>query len=410
VIHFVRGAVLCVCLLGALILKISGNPVASPAPQETAAHKPVAPTVVPDIPRPAQADHRDSPLSIVDPAADVNDVYAFVNQNNGNVVLAMTVNPFQAPGNVQYFSPEVLYQIKIDNTGDYKEDLVFQITFDKATPDQKFQIVGPVKPKKVGATTELIKVKAGDTPVVTGPANATVVTGSTLKAYCGLSDDPFFFDFDYVERLLGIIAGGPLTRAPGIDFFAGFNVSIIAIEIPAAQLKGSAGNTIHVWATTSRSSSTRRSEKTGDKDTNSYVQIDRMGLPAVNTVLIRTGATATEKGTLKDKFNLGVPSTDVEQFSAEVNKQLLLLNNDQTTSDALTKAVLPDVLTLDVTSTKGFLNGRRPEDVVIDAELSLFTKGGVPGDGVNANDVPFLTDFPFFAPAHTAATAIAPRD
>ena len=89
---------------------------------------------------------------------------------------------------------------------------------------------------------------------------------------------------------------------------------------------------------------------------------------------------------------------------------LALDGNDSATANTLAGALLPDVLTLDVTSTAGFLNGRRPQDDVIDAELNLLTKGQVTGDGVNANDVPFLTDFPFFAPPHQAAQGVPARN
>lgn len=356
------------------------------------------------------ADHRDAPTVIIDPAADINDVYAFVNPNNQNVVLAMTVNPFQAPGNPQYFSPEVLYQFKIDNDGDFKEDLVIQATFDTPTADQKFTLVGPVKPKKQGTVNELIKVKSGATDVVTGPANATIVTGSDMKVFAGLIDDPFFFDLVFVERLVGILPGGPVTRAPGVDYFAGFNVSVIAVEIPASKLKGTKDSKIHVWATTSRSSSTKRSDKSADKDAPSFVQIERMGLPAINTVLIRTGDTAAAKGALKDAFNHGEPAGDLKDFKAEVTKQALLLNNDPAYTDQIVGVLLPDVLTLDVTSTAGFLNGRRPQDDVIDAELNVLTHGAVTSDGVNANDKAFLTDFPFFAPPHQATETVPVRE
>ena len=363
-----------------------------------------------DVPvREVSADHRDAPTVIVDPAADINDVYAFVNPNNGNVVLAMTVNPFQAPGNPQYFSPEVLYQIKIDNDGDFKEDLVIQATFDKATADQQFSIVGPVKPKKAGVVNALAKTKSTDGLTFTGPANGTVVTGSGIKAYAGLIDDPFFFDLVFVERFIGILPGGPVTRVPGVDYFAGFNVSVIAIELPPEKLSPSKGK-IHVWATTSRSSGTKRSEKSDDKDSPTFVQIERMGLPAISTVLIRSGASAAAKGVLKDSFNKGEPSTDVANFKAEVTKQVLLLNNDAAYTDTIAGALLPDVLTLDVAKTDGFLNGRRPQDDVIDAELNLLTHGAVTSDAVNANDKPFLPDFPFFATPHTAAEPVPVRE
>ena len=64
----------------------------------------------------------------------------------------------------------------------------------------------------------------------------------------------------------------------------------------------------------------------------------------------------------------------------------------------------------DVTKTAGFPNGRRPEDDVIDNQLSAATNGFVTGDGVSANDVPFLTDFPFFAPSHLATETQKPRN
>mgnify|MGYP002626390588 CR=1 FL=1 len=66
----------------------------------------------------------------------------------------------------------------------------------------------------------------------------------------------------------------------------------------------------------------------------------------------------------------------------------------------LTDILLPDLLTVDTSNPAGFLNGRRLEDDVIDAELDLLTKGALTGDGVDANDVPFLTVFPYLAAPH----------
>jgi len=50
----------------------------------------------------------------------------------------------------------------------------------------------------------------------------------------------------------------------------------------------------------------------------------------------------------------------------------------------------------------GFPNGRRPQDDVIDIELSIITNGALTtGDSVNGNELPFRNSFPFFAPSHT---------
>jgi hypothetical protein len=221
---------------------------------------------------------------------------------------------------------------------------------------------------------------------VTGPANGTVFSGGGLRVFGGVRDDPFFFDLVFVFRFLGIQAGGPLTRAPGIDFFAGINTSAFEVELPPALLRGSTGNTIRVWGTTSRDG----------------VQADRMGLPTINTVLIPFAR--------KDDFNHAIPSLDRQLFRATALASLIGLNGNSAYSNQVVDAVLPDVLTLDMSSTAGFLNGRRPQDDVIDGVLRLASNNAVLGDGVNANDVAFLADFPFLAPPHAPGESVPPRN
>ena len=68
--------------------------------------------------------------------------------------------------------------------------------------------------------------------------------------------------------------------------------------------------------------------------------------------------------------------------------------------EGIANILLPDVLTFKVGMRGGFLNGRRPANDVIDAELSLLTNGNITTDGVNANDSPFLASFPYLAGPH----------
>ncbi len=354
------------------------------------------------------ADHRDAPGVNEDPRADINDIYAFVNPNTGNVVLAMTVNPFQiggAPGIA--FGQDVLYEFKIDNTGDDVEDLVVQATFTAVVPApgvQQFNVRGPAKPRIAGTASSLL---LQDAPAISGPADGSVVQGSgnILKAFAGVRDDPFFFDLIFGFRLLGISPGGPLSRAGGIDFFAGINCSIVAVEVAPSVLKGSAGNILRIWGTTGRAKTITRSGSIYLADTQAgpFVQIDRMAFPVENTVLMPTR--------LKDAFNHSVPAQD-HLFREEAILHLLAINNDRTYSQTVVDAVLfPDVLTLDLSKpSAGFLNGRRPQDDVIDIVLQTVSRGVLQGDGVNANDVPFLNDFPFFAPAHDPSLPIPARN
>src|SRR5262249_3921253 len=111
------------------------------------------------------ADHRDAPAVDERPEADINDVYAFTDPNDSSkVVLALDVNGFAAPSvtNTYSFGQDVIYQIKIDNDGDGKEDLVIQARFrgtesvrdpncTNAAGGQFITVRGPSAPPTTGA-------------------------------------------------------------------------------------------------------------------------------------------------------------------------------------------------------------------------------------------------------------------
>src|SRR6266487_736093 len=62
--------------------------------------------------------HMDAPLIVLDPAANTTDVYAFVDEDNGqkSLVVALGVYPFEEPGigpNKYNFDDDVLYEIHV---------------------------------------------------------------------------------------------------------------------------------------------------------------------------------------------------------------------------------------------------------------------------------------------------------
>jgi hypothetical protein len=301
------------------------------------------------------ADHLDAPdLRIQGQGGrDINDVYTFLSPNNpANTVLIVTVNPFAGMVNPfgtiseRTFDPGVEYQLQIDNNGDAVADVTYATTFTPA----------------VGGVQTLTTTRNGAS-VATGSTGADVslTGGGTLHA--ALFDDPFFFD------LVGFNNNFNFT---GDNTFEGADVSAIVLEVPSTQLQDGANTNIGVWARTLVGGN----------------QIDRMGRPAINTALIPSA--------MKDAFNAGSPETDVANFSDEATAAITSLS-DADNAAALTPILLPDVLTFDTSDASGFLNGRRPEDDVIDAELDLLTEGALVSDGVDANDVPFLGVFPYLA-------------
>ena len=115
-----------------------------------------------------------------------------------------------------------------------------------------------------------------------------------------------------------------------------------------------------------------------------------MGRPAINTTLIPTE--------LKDVFNQTKPRRDRAAFRDVVINSLLALGN--TNPGPLADVLLPDILTVNVAIENGFLNGRRLDDDVIDAELNLLTGGQITTDCIDRNDKDFEPQFPYLAAPH----------
>ena len=94
--------------------------------------------------------HREAPLISLDPAADNTDLYAFVSPDRPDTVTVVAnYIPLQEPAggpNFANFDPSVLYEIKVDNTGDGKEDISYQFRFRSGylNPNTYLYNTGPV--------------------------------------------------------------------------------------------------------------------------------------------------------------------------------------------------------------------------------------------------------------------------
>jgi len=320
------------------------------------------------------ADHRESPLSSQDPAADINDVFVFLSPNDSTkVIFAMTVNGFAVPAvrSSYSFGPDVLYQFKIDTTGDAKEDLVIQVTFDgyeserdprctTAAGGQFLTVMGPAKPENVGNANHLLRRG----PEVSGCTN-TVLNSDGIRAWAGLADDPFVVDIGQLNRILGnaqdvfrsvnqsalgTLRGRPLhdDKTSGVNGFGGFNVSAVVIEVPISMIlpaapaptsqnnhgkppvvkppvsHGYLGNatTIGVWGTTGRSRNQRLSTRHDPRDFGPYIQVQRMGHQVFKTIFLPSE--------VKDPFNRSVPADDTVNVSKYIPDALTTTDNDGT--------------------------------------------------------------------------------
>jgi Domain of unknown function (DUF4331) len=279
-------------------------------------------------------------------------------------------------------------------------------------------------------------------------AAAVKPLGDGGQVFAGPRDDPFFVDLGSVFDLLGLrplndAHAIPEPVASGVDDLQGYNVHSIVLQVPTAQLTANGDPVIGVWTETYRRKERVTNANGTIANSGAWVEVSRLGMPLVNEVVIPLGK--------KDKFNASKPTGDA-QFLPFVQDpepsrlipmlypgvkvpptprkdlvsifvtgidgvnmpknvkggEMIRLN----TSTPTTALGSQNRLGLLAGQNDGFPNGRRLVDDVTDIELRALA-GGTPftadfnispnnalTDGVDANDVAFLSAFPYLASPH----------
>jgi len=170
---------------------------------------------------------------------------------------------------VTSFDDNLLYQFKIDNTGDAIEDKVIQVVFKGSGANQTVEVRGPIAPPVVGAMGNTL---SSSSPTVSGKVGQALGSATGMQVFAGPRQDPFFIDLEQFFRIIPDRkpVTGPLSQLPDTpsassfrpvgqakDYIAGgtdgpFNVLSIVIELPASELMGSSGSKIGIWGTISR--------------------------------------------------------------------------------------------------------------------------------------------------------------
>jgi len=329
-------------------------------------------------------------------------------------------------------------------------------------------------PPNVGARTTPFYNDA-DGKAVSGAASLAdldVYTRTTLHdlgsgevAFAGPREDGFFADTPGIFDLLdGRILGASLGQdGGGVDGFKGYNVLAYAIQIPVADLPSfpytapfadlanplpalGGANGVGVYASVSRQSVRVLRATGGPVSSGPWVQVNRMGNPLFNEVLVALKD--------KDNYNRTAPTVDTAKFASyATNPELPFLINFVVFGDAtgqaplattgradLAAVYLPDVLRVDTSTpavrlagqtgfsrfgfaggdtvsdsagkvkSSGWPNGRRLGDDVVDIALTAVASGPsyssvlVVGDNVPANDQLYHQVFPYSGTPHAGPT------
>ncbi|HEV8133491.1 MAG TPA: DUF4331 domain-containing protein [Pyrinomonadaceae bacterium] len=445
--------------------------------------------------------HMDAPLIILDPAANTTDVYAFVDEDNGqkSLVLALGVYPHQEPGigpNKYNFDDNVLYEIHvalgadraagratlsyqfrfnttfknrntvlqsylgvIQHVDDANQNLTQTYTVTKVDHRTNRETVlgtGVVPPNNQGnATPYYNQGDNGENPARDGVATegeldrytkeAITSLSSGYVSFAGQRDDGFYADIQSIFDLLQL-------RNPGKDSQGGFNLDLMALEVPMTELGGDQ-QVVGVYATTSRRTVRVLDDKQAPKNSGPFVQVARQGNPLFNEGLVAIAD--------KDLYSRTSPTSDSEIFRkyAETPELAHLINlivfKDQvapeTNRSDIAGIYIPDLIKVDLSTTKvrfagggpanvsnpddpdysrlsifggdvlksniqdpfhnggfipgGWPNGRRFGDDVVDIAVTALISDlrdpdhliirGPAGDGVDRNDMAFNKVFPY---------------
>jgi hypothetical protein len=354
--------------------------------------------------------HMDAPLITRDPSANTTDVYAFVDEDNGNkhLTVALGVYPHQEPGigpNKYNFDDDVLYQIHvalgrdavqgettlsyefrfktefkavstvlqsylgvIEHLGDAAQNLTQTYSVTKVDQRTKKRVslgTGTVPPNNQGTATPYYNQgDNGENPAKDGVATETELDrytkeaiadfGNGYRAFAGQRDDGFYADIQSVFDLLKL-------RSPGKDSQAGFNLHLMALEIPISELGGD-HQIVGVYATTSRRRVTILKEDS-NKTAGQWVQVARQGNPLFNEGLVALAD--------KDRYSRTSPSEDSKLFRKYAERpelakliNLLVFGGNgpaiETNRTDIAGIYIPDLIKVDLSTSKVRFAGGGP--------------------------------------------------
>ena len=301
----------------------------------------------------------------------------------------------------------------------------------------------PVPPPNIGPKT---------TPNYDQLASAAVVNIPSIpggKVFAGPRDDPFFIDIGAAFDLLTIRPGAPGNMGGGLDNLAGYNVLSIAVQLPISAVvrpqcdinnPADMNCVVGMWITTSRQATRVLRGEEAPTASGDFVQVARQSAALVNELVVPTA--------MKDAFNASQPANDA-RFLPLVQDPIPAKLLNQLAGVPIPPAPRADIVTIFLTGipglnqppdvqpaeiahlnlavpvtaqpnrlgvlggdNQGYPNGRRLADDVTDITLRAAV-GGTPftpefnvapnnqlGDGVNQNDRPFLSSFPYVAAPH----------
>jgi hypothetical protein len=312
-----------------------------------------------------------------DARLDFTDLYAFPKPGDaGKSILIMNAHPAlgvnpAGPTTEVAFSPEAIYELKIDTNGDNVADIAYRVRFTSSEDGTQTATLRRVEGAQAAGTGDDGQVIVEGVPVSTGTETQVAEAGDH-RFFAGWRSDPFFFDVNGALNNL---------QFTGDDFFGDADVCSIVLEVPNSAL---GTKKLGLWA------------RTLDGTSGKWVQADRGARPNQTPFLA---------GEQNAAYLAAEPKDDAR--FVPVFAHALEHTGGYTPAEATRVAgtLLPDVLLYDPTRPAAFPNnGRALADDVVNFFLPLLTNGKVTNDKVGPHK-DLLTEFPYVGPPHKARAA-----
>jgi Domain of unknown function (DUF4331) len=338
--------------------------------------------------------HFDTPTAREDPRINLCDFYLF-RGTPGTVAMALTVNPDAGAGGPDTFREEGIYAFRFDLNDDAREEVTFKIRFGEvthATGDEPRH----VQSFEIRRATEDLALRGADGDFLLGGRTGQIaMTAPGIRAFAGLRPDLFAGD----AAALGLFRNAlykedkfaPEAFLNQQNFFAGRNVTVIALEVPS-QLIGR--GQVRAWATVSLHGHAPE------------VQVSRWGFPLITNIFM-------PDMDMREDYNRSVPADDLLRYSSQIStivEKVTRLAGSSTNPAEYAKQVIaricPTTLPYSLDSEAAFtvagFNGRGLADDVMDVMLSL-TSNTALGDGVAPDKSRIQVEFPYFGEPYARA-------
>ena len=307
-----------------------------------------------------------------DARLDLTDLYAFPKPGDADKsIFIMNVHPDvgvspPGPTRVDPFSPDAIYELKIDTDDDAVANIAYRVRFAPSVGGAQTATLYRVEGVLAAGVGEGGQVVFSHAQVSTG-SDALVVEAGDYRFFAGWRSDPFFFDTEGALNNL---------QFTGADFFADADVCSIVLEVPNSALgQGKIG----LW------------HRTLDGASGDWVQADRGALPSQAVFL---------PGEHRADYLAAEPANDASFIPVFAHSLEHTGGYSSEEAARVAKTLLPDILHFDPRLPASYpTNGRTLTDDVIDVFLPLLTNGKVVRDNVGPH-TDLLVEFPYLGRPH----------